>query len=112
MGNINQETEVEFFRSSGPGGQNVNKRDTAVRLRHIPTGITVKVQSERTQAQNLRIAFERLEKKLDDLNKPEKFRILTKVPKSERKRRLIGKRHHSEIKKIRKKPDENDNALF
>ena len=107
-----EEIEREFFRSSGSGGQNVNKRDTAVRLRHIPTGITVKVQSERSQAQNLRIAFERLEKKLEDLNKPEKLRIPTKVPKKERRQRLIGKRHHSEIKKSRKKPDVDNNTLL
>ncbi len=44
--------EVSFARSSGPGGQNVNKRDTAVRLTHIPTGVSVHVESERSQEAN------------------------------------------------------------
>jgi len=47
-----EDLEVSFARSSGPGGQNVNKRDTAVRLTHIPTGISVHVESERTQESN------------------------------------------------------------
>lgn len=59
-----KDLKVEFSRSSGPGGQNVNKRDTAVRIVHLPTNIAVHIDSERTQAQNKEKAMEILEAKL------------------------------------------------
>ncbi len=56
--------EMEFAKSSGPGGQHVNKTSSAVRLRHVPTGITVFCQSERSQHKNRAIAMKILEAKL------------------------------------------------
>lgn len=65
-----EELKVEFSRSSGPGGQNVNKRETAVRLTHLPTSLTVHCDSERTQQLNrdraLTILEAKLYKKLED----------------------------------------------
>lgn len=56
--------KIEFSRSSGPGGQNVNKRETAVRVVHIPTNIAVHVETERSQEQNREKAIQILKGKL------------------------------------------------
>ncbi len=58
------ELEITVARSGGPGGQNVNKRDTAVRMTHTPTGMSVHVTSERSQQQNREKALEMLRGKL------------------------------------------------
>jgi len=62
------DVKIEFSRSSGPGGQNVNKRETAVRVVHIPTGISVHSDGERSQAQNKEVALEILQGKLHKLS--------------------------------------------
>lgn len=66
------EIKIDFARSSGPGGQNVNKRETAVRLVHIPTKIAVHVDTERSQAQNREIAMDILRAKLYKLRDDER----------------------------------------
>lgn len=102
---LEKETEIEFFRASGPGGQYRDKRETAVRLRHIPSGIVIESQEERTQGNNRRLAFKRLQEKLIKLNKPKKKRIQTKVSRREKERRLSEKHRRGERKQLRKPPE-------
>ena len=59
-----EDLKIDFFRSSGPGGQNVNKRETAVRVTHLPSGIQVASQAERSQERNREIATELLRSRL------------------------------------------------
>lgn len=61
--------KIVFCRGSGAGGQNRNKRDTACQMTHIPTGISVRAEDERTQEANKRLAFRRLAEKLIPLMK-------------------------------------------
>ncbi|MBP9765892.1 MAG: PCRF domain-containing protein [Candidatus Pacebacteria bacterium] len=82
--NINpDDIEVETSKSSGPGGQNVNKRETAVRVVHRPTNIAVHVSTERSQEQNKEKAFNMLYAKL--------FKIEEENKKAESEGRKISK---------------------
>jgi len=94
--------EVTFLIASGPGGQHRNKRETGVRLRHIPTGIVVMATERRSQSQNLAVAFERLARKIQILNRPKKTRKPTKPKKSAVEKRLKAKKAISQIKALRK----------
>jgi protein subunit release factor A len=58
---------VDYYRGSGPGGQNKNKRDTACRIVHLPTRITATAEEQRTQGLNRVAAFRRLAKRLEPL---------------------------------------------
>jgi protein subunit release factor B len=109
---IREEDIVEkFVKSAGPGGQNVNKTSTCVYLKHIPTGIEVKCQQERSQALNRYLARKLLVKKIENsilgVLSEERQRI-EKIRRQKRRRArrlklkiLEEKRRHSEKKRLR-----------
>ena len=74
-----EDLKVEFFRSSGPGGQNVNKVETAVRVIHQPTGISAASQVERSQTQNRQRALKILKAKLIKLMEEKQEEELSKL---------------------------------
>lgn len=75
----NEDLDIEFFRSGGPGGQNVNKLSTAVRLKHRPSGIVVECQTQRTQEQNRKIAMQVLVSKLEKLSEEKREKELENI---------------------------------
>lgn len=78
-----QDLKIETFRASGPGGQYVNKRESAIRITHIPSGIVVASQAARTQVENRENALSLLEAKLFDSRKEEEERKLGAARKSQ-----------------------------
>jgi protein subunit release factor B len=99
---LKRQVVIETYRSSGPGGQRKNKTETAVRIKHLPSGITVIATEYRSQAQNRELAFERLRERLQKLNRPRKRRIPTSVPRGAVERKKEGKRILSSKKKLRR----------
>ena len=78
-----QDLDISFFRSSGPGGQHVNKVETGVRIQHVPTGVTVASQSERSQARNREHAMTMLRAKLYERERQEKAQAVGVIRKEQ-----------------------------
>ncbi len=97
------ECDVDTFRSGGKGGQHVNKTESAVRLFHRPTGITVVSSKERSQYLNKAEALSDLRKKIGRKLKRVSPRIKTQVPESEKRKRLEKKRKISGKKELRRR---------
>lgn len=103
-----RECEVETFRSSGPGGQHVNKTESAVRLRHLRSGVVVTSQQERSQHRNKALCLQKLRKKIEKLNYRPAKRVPTRVPASVKNRTLEEKARRARIKRLRSKPVADD----
>ena len=103
-----EECDIETFRSGGKGGQHVNKTDSAVRLRHLPTGIVAQCQDERSQFRNKQIACERLREKVAELNLRQKQRVATRKPRSAKRATRKEKSHRSGVKQARSQKNWNN----
>ena len=105
--------EESFARSSGPGGQNVNKVSTAVTLRHRPSGLAVTVQDSRSQARNRALARARLLNLIEERNRKRREEAQAKAARERRRksprpaglkeRILESKKRRSQLKKLRAK---------
>lgn len=103
-----RECEIETFRSSGPGGQHVNKTESAVRLRHLASGVVVTSQQERSQHRNKALCLQKLRERIERLNYRPAKRVPTRVPRSAKNRTLEEKARRSQIKRLRSKPSRDE----
>jgi protein subunit release factor A len=98
---LEREVLVDVFRASGPGGQHVNRTESALRLTHPPSGVVVTAQDSPSQHRNREIAFERLIARLTRLNHVPRKRVPTRPTLASKKRRLEGKKQVGEKKRAR-----------
>ena len=100
---LEREVEVQVFRASGPGGQHVNRTESALRLVHPPSGVVVIAQDSPSQFRNRETAFRRLAERLARLNRVPKKRMPTRPTLASKKRRIAGKKLRSGTKQLRGK---------
>lgn len=97
--------EVQVFRATGPGGQGVNTTDSAVRMRHVPTGITVVSRESRSQLRNRERCVEKILEICRRRARPPRPRKKTRVPASQKRKRLDSKRARGQVKQLRRRVD-------
>lgn len=103
-----RECEVETFRSGGPGGQHVNKVETGVRLRHLPSGLVVNCREERSQHRNKMTCVRKLREQAARLNYRPPKRVPTRRTRAAKERTLEEKSRRSRVKRLRSKPPGED----
>ncbi len=100
-----RDCDVQVFRATGPGGQGVNTTDSAVRMRHVPTGVTVTARESRSQYRNRMSCLDKLRAVFVQRARRKKPRKKTKPPRSVNERRLEGKRRRAGVKAARRSVD-------
>jgi ribosome-associated protein len=103
---LERECDVTPFKSSGPGGQKKNKTESAVRVRHLPTGITRIATESRSQFRNRELALTRVWEELRRRARKPKPRVATRPSRASVKQRITEKRRTSEKKRGRGAPAE------
>ena len=99
-----RQCEAEAFRATGPGGQGVNTTDSAVRMRHVPTGIVVVSRESRSQLQNRERCLEKIRAELQRRSRRPKKRRATKPTRASVRRRLDEKGRRGAVKRLRRRP--------
>ncbi|MFH0963464.1 MAG: peptide chain release factor-like protein [Planctomycetota bacterium] len=95
------EIEVHTYRSRGPGGRKRNTSESAVRIRHVPTGITAVGTESRSQARNRALALERLIVRLEARARKPKKRVPTRPTRASREHALAEKKRRAAKKRLR-----------
>lgn len=103
-----RECAVDTFRASGPGGQHVNKTESAVRLTHLPTGVVVTCREERSQHRNKTICLRKLRERVERLNHRPVRRVPTRTTRAAKERTLEEKARRSRLKRSRAKTGTDD----
>lgn len=98
---LKRDVRIDTHRAGGPGGQHVNRTESAVRLVHRPSGVVVTAADTPSQIRNRAIAFTRLIARLKRLNRVPRKRVPTRPPAAAKARRLESKRHRSRVKRQR-----------
>ncbi len=100
---LETEVRIDTYRASGPGGQHVNKTNSAIRLTHLPSGVVVIAQDSSSQFRNKETAFERLIERLIKKNHVPKKRLATKPSRAAREKRIVAKKTRAVVKTTRSK---------
>ena len=102
---IARDCEVQTFHASGPGGQGVNTADSAVRMRHVPTGIVTVSREERSQLRNRERCVEKILEVCRRRARPPRPRKKTRVSAAQKRKRLEAKRARGKVKQLRRRVD-------
>ncbi|KAI4598921.1 hypothetical protein KJ359_002336 [Pestalotiopsis sp. 9143b] len=94
------EIDESFLKGSGPGGQKINKTNSAVQLKHLPTGIVVKCQATRSRTENRKIARQLLADRLDDLRRGDQSRAAVVGDFKRKKRASAAKKKRRKYRKL------------
>ncbi|TVY87309.1 putative peptide chain release factor-like protein, mitochondrial, partial [Lachnellula willkommii] len=92
-------TEV-FLHGSGPGGQKINKTSSAVQLKHIPTGLVLKVQEHRSRSQNRKLARQKLAERLDVMERGSESRVAVKAEVKRKKKSSATKKTKRKYRRL------------